>query len=70
MTSRYLPTSKLLDQGGTCYINKSGYHWSIDVFDAEWDKRAPTDPIYHAYYDNEIDARADFDSWKAWPENT
>jgi hypothetical protein len=66
MASKYPATRKLLDGGGEVFINKSGKHWSVDMWDAdaEWSM----EPTYHAWYDNEDDARADFDSWKAWPK--
>jgi hypothetical protein len=68
MTKTHLPTHRLLDQGGSVHINGKGSSWSVDVFPYNWVVGAG-DPVYHAFHDNEQDARADFDSWKAWPTN-
>lgn len=66
-TINHKPTRKLLDQGGEVFINKMGKRWTIDVWAAE--QKVTDDPIYHQFYADELDARADFDSWVAWPED-
>jgi hypothetical protein len=56
----------LLDDGGMLYINKAGSHWSIDVF--AFDSQKTDEPIYHAFYNTEQEARDDAAMWKTWPE--
>lgn len=69
MSIKYPKMNKLLMNGGTCYVNKLGSHWCVDVFDADWHPNSGLESVYHAFYDTEQEAMADMNLWQGWPES-